>query len=86
MYLRRQPQGYGINGNRVTKRMADLIGLKDISIDVNGSHNPMSLINCFCRAIEEPETDQVISTSKTLGFLIITKIIGTSRFKWLLCG
>jgi len=58
MYLRRQPQGYGINGNRVTKRMADLIGLKDISIDVNGSHNPMSLINCFCRAIEEPETDQ----------------------------
>ena len=59
MYLRRQPKGYGIKGNRLTKRMADLIGLRDIDIYVNGSSKPLSLINCFCRAIEEPETDQV---------------------------
>ena len=59
MYLRRQPKGYGIKGNRLTKRMADLIGLRDIDIYVNGSTKPLSLINCFCRAIEEPETDQV---------------------------
>ena len=59
MYLRRQPKGYGIKGNRLTKRMADLIGLRDIDINVTGSDKPLSLINCFCRAIEEPETDQV---------------------------
>ena len=57
--LRRQPKGFGIKGNRVTLRMADLIGLKDIDINVTGSHKPLTMINCFCRAIEEPETDQV---------------------------
>ena len=43
--LRRQPKGFGIKGNRVTLRMADLIGLKDIDINVTGSHKPLTMIN-----------------------------------------
>ena len=53
--------------------MADLIGLRDIDIYVNGSSKPLSLINCFCRAIEEPETDQV--NYRVLFFSFVTSFL-----------
>ena len=56
--IRRQPEGFGIKANPILRRICDVIGYKDIHVKTRGSRTPMSLINCFARCLNEPETDQ----------------------------
>ena len=48
------------------RRMCDVIGLKDIHVKRRGATTPMSVINCFLRALQEVETSQVIHSRSYL--------------------
>ena len=66
IFVRAKPPGHGIVAHRIIKSMCELIGIKDLHAQIEGSLNPLHVAKAFFLGLLRQRTHQALANEKKL--------------------
>jgi len=67
LFVKQKPPGHGVEGNRVVKSICEIIGIKDLKVEIEGSHrNPLHTTKAFFLGLMRQRTHQELANEKGL--------------------
>ena len=66
IFVHQRPPGFGIKAHRTIKAACQLIGIKDLEADIEGSRNYNHIIKAFFLGLLRQRTHQVLADEKRL--------------------
>ena len=56
-----RPAGFGLTGSPLVVTLCEAFGLKDLSVKVHGSRNPMNVAKAFFKALDSHQTPEEVA-------------------------